>query len=87
MSKVGEHYRELEEMGIDPRLMARSSQKPQRNKCSQKPQRNKFAYGFAAACVIILLSSIFISCSVATLEANGSDCGESWNPCYVRIVE
>ena len=37
---------------------------------------------------ITALGSIFMaSCTYAPLEANDSDCGTSWNPCHVRIVD
>ena len=43
-----------------------------------------FMLGFMSALVVVVV----ISCSVAPLEAGGSNCGEeSWNPCYVKIVD
>ena len=44
----------------------------------------QFILGFITA----LIMNLIISCSVATLEAGSGDCGEeSWNPCYVKIVD
>ena len=78
MSKVGEYYREL---GI------LNEAEPEQDYIYAQKNKN-FLYGFASACIIMLLSGIFMSCSVTTLEASGSNCGESsWNPCYVKIVE
>ena len=38
--------------------------------------------------VTALIMNLIISCSVATLEASSANCGEeSWNPCYVKIVD
>tara|TARA_R100000808_G_scaffold5872_1_gene17733 strand:- start:534 stop:779 length:246 start_codon:yes stop_codon:yes gene_type:complete len=81
MSKVGEYYRELEEREMNHVMPSIEDYK--------SLERNKsFKYGFMAACIIIFLSVIFISCSMATLKASGSSCGESsWNPCYVKIVK
>lgn len=43
---------------------------------------NQFVYGLIVGLVI----SLMVSCSTS-LEAGGSECGESWNPCHVRIVD
>ena len=43
-----------------------------------------FTVGFMTA---IMISMFVISCT-SPLEANVGSCGQdSWNPCYVRIVE
>ena len=43
-----------------------------------------FILGFITA----LMMNFIISCSVTPLEASSSNCGEdSWNPCYVKIVD
>ena len=42
-----------------------------------------FALGFMSA---IMVSMFVISCT-SPLEANDVDCGTSWNPCYVKIVD
>ena len=43
-----------------------------------------FIMGFITA----LIMNLIVSCSVATLEASSTNCGEeSWNPCYVKIVD
>ena len=38
---------------------------------------------------ITALATIFMaSCTISPLEASNSECGEeSWNPCYVKIVD
>ena len=49
-----------------------------------KDSRFYFLLGFMSA---IMISMFIVSCT-SPLEANVSSCGqESWNPCYVRIVE
>ena len=43
-----------------------------------------FTLGYLTALATIFLAS----CTVAPLEASSSNCGEeSWNPCYVKIVD
>tara|TARA_R100001594_G_scaffold121595_2_gene157523 strand:- start:9234 stop:9374 length:141 start_codon:yes stop_codon:yes gene_type:complete len=43
-----------------------------------------FIIGYIAA----MITMFIVSCSVTPLEASNSKCGEdSWNPCYVKIVE
>ena len=43
-----------------------------------------FILGYLTALTTIFLAS----CTIAPLEAAGPDCGnESWNPCYVKIVD
>ena len=43
-----------------------------------------FALGYITAMATILV----VSCTYTPLEAGGSNCGEeSWNPCYVKIVD
>ena len=43
-----------------------------------------FVLGYLTALATIFLAS----CTYAPLEAQSSGCGnESWNPCYVKIVD
>tara|TARA_Y100000310_G_scaffold205079_1_gene205362 strand:- start:58 stop:237 length:180 start_codon:yes stop_codon:yes gene_type:complete len=43
-----------------------------------------FTLGYLTALATIFLAS----CTVAPLEASSSNCGEeSWNPCFVKIVD
>ena len=42
-----------------------------------------FTLGYLTALATIFLAS----CTVAPLEAGGSECGGMYNPCYVKIVE
>ncbi len=46
-------------------------------------------YMFFTLGYITALATIFLaSCTVTPLEAGSSECGEnSWNPCYVKIVD
>tara|TARA_Y100000310_G_scaffold196174_1_gene196221 strand:+ start:877 stop:1029 length:153 start_codon:yes stop_codon:yes gene_type:complete len=49
-----------------------------------KDSRYYFLLGFMTA----ILFAMVVSCGVQTLEAGGVSCGEeSWNPCYVKIVD
>ena len=48
-----------------------------------KDSRFYFLLGFMSA---IMISMFIVSCT-SPLEANDSDCGTSWNPCHVRIVD
>jgi len=49
--------------------------------------KNKYFYflmGYATA----IITAIAVSCTITPLEATSSGCGEnSWNPCYVKIVD
>ena len=46
-----------------------------------------FKNGFVIGMLTALFMAVVISCSYSPLEAGGGDCGESWNPCYVKIVD
>ena len=47
-----------------------------------------FKNGFLMGIFFMVFIAAIISCTVAPLEASGSNCGETeWNPCYVKIVE
>tara|TARA_Y100000034_G_C6734509_1_gene325612 strand:- start:487 stop:639 length:153 start_codon:yes stop_codon:yes gene_type:complete len=49
-----------------------------------KDSRFYFLLGFMTA---ILIAMVVVGCT-SPLEAGGSNCGEeSWNPCYVKIVD
>ena len=49
-----------------------------------KDNRYYFLLGFMTA---ILVAMVVVGCT-APLEAGASNCGEeSWNPCYVKIVD
>jgi len=42
-----------------------------------------FILGYLTALTTIFLAS----CTIAPLEASSSDCGDMFNPCYVKIVD
>ena len=49
-----------------------------------KDSRYYFLLGFMTA----IITAMVISCGVEPLSAVSSACGEeSWNPCYVKIVD
>tara|TARA_Y100000310_G_C20333313_1_gene646280 strand:- start:369 stop:521 length:153 start_codon:yes stop_codon:yes gene_type:complete len=49
-----------------------------------KDSRYYYLLGFMTA---ILIAMVIVGCT-SPLEANSPNCGEeSWNPCYVKIVE
>ena len=50
--------------------------------------KDNFHIGFIVGILTTLFMAIVISCAVTPLEATSSNCGEeSWNPCYVKIVD
>jgi len=49
--------------------------------------RRHFKNGFVIGMLTALFMAVVISCSYSPLEAGGANCGESWNPCYVKIVD
>ena len=50
--------------------------------------KDNFHIGFIVGIFTMLFMAIVISCTMTPLEAGGSNCGEeSWNPCYVKIVD
>ena len=50
--------------------------------------KDSFATGCIAACIMMVIAGVFISCTMTPLSATGGSCGEeSWNPCYVKIVD
>ena len=47
-----------------------------------------FTKGFILGVVMVLLTAIFISCTISPLEAYASEIGSSiYNPLYVKIVD
>ena len=50
--------------------------------------KDNFKNGFIIGMLFMMFMAIIISCTITPLEAGGSNCGEeSWNPCYVKIVD
>ena len=50
--------------------------------------KDNFHIGFIVGMLTALFMAVVIDCTVTPLEASSSSCGEeSWNPCYVKIVE
>ena len=48
-----------------------------------KDSRYYFLLGFMSA---ILVAIVLIGCT-SPLEAGGSNCGDFYNPCYVKIID
>ena len=42
-----------------------------------------FLMGYTACLVTIFMAS----CTYAPLEASSNDCGDLYNPCYVKIID
>ena len=53
----------------------------------RKKMKDNFHIGFVVGLLAAFFMAVVISCTVTPLEAGGSDCGSSWNPCYVKIVD
>jgi len=50
--------------------------------------KDNFHIGFVVGMLTALFMAVIISCTVEPLNAVNSNCGEeSWNPCYVKIVD
>ena len=57
-------------------------------KMRRSEMKDNFHIGFIVGILTMLFMAIVISCAVTPLEATSSNCGEeSWNPCYVKIVD
>ena len=46
-----------------------------------------FKNGFIMGVCFMVFMAMVISCVASPLEANDSDCGTSWNPCFVKIID
>ena len=50
--------------------------------------KDNFHIGFIVGLLTALFMAMVVSCSMEPLSAVNSSCGEeSWNPCYVKIVD